>query len=109
MSTSPFAGYSNGKDNSEPFDDKMHQIRELLFGEFKRSSDQRLALIEARVRELEQGIHRKLDSIQERLDALNGTVANDRRRAFDELSQRFTELGEQVARIGRGDEKWREE
>lgn len=100
MSTSPFGDYRNGVTGSEPFEDKMHQIRELLFGEFKRDSDARLALIEARMRELEQSLNRKLDAIQASLDALGTDVSSDRRRSMDLLAQSIAELGERVRRIG---------
>jgi hypothetical protein len=79
----------------------MHQIRELLFGEFKRDSDARLALIEARMRELEQGLHRKLDAIQSRLDLLAGDMVADRRQSFDDLARSVVELGERIGQIGR--------
>ena len=100
MSTSPFGDYRNGTAAAEPFEDKMQQVRDLLFGEFKRDSDARLALIEARVRELEQGMHRKLDAIQASLDRLAGDVAADRRRSFEMLSQSIAELGDKVRRMG---------
>ncbi|MBS0241670.1 MAG: hypothetical protein JSS20_05790 [Proteobacteria bacterium] len=100
MSSSPFGEYRNGVSASEPLEDKMQQIRDLLFGEFKRDSDQRLALVEARVRELESGLHRKLDAIQARLDALASDVSADRRRSLDRLADSIAELGEKVRRIG---------
>lgn len=100
MSTSPFGEYRNGVAAAEPFEDKMHQIRELLFGEFKRDSDARLALIEARVRELEQSMSRKLDAIQASLDALGKDVTTDRRRSLDQLAQGIADLSEKVRRIG---------
>lgn len=99
MSTSPFGEYRNGSAGVEPFEDKMQQIRDLLFGEFKRDSDARLALIEARVRELEQGMHRKLDAIQASLAALSTDVTAERRRSLDQLAQSIGELGEKVRRI----------
>lgn len=100
MSTSPLGEFRNGLGASEPFDDKMQQIRELLFGEFKRDSDARLALVEARVRELEQGIHRRLDAIQSSIEALSRDAINDRRRSLDQLAESIAELGEKVRRIG---------
>jgi hypothetical protein len=101
MSTPPYGDFRNGLAMPEPFDDKMHQIRELLFGEFKRDSDARLALIEARVRELEQGLHRKLDAIQARLDKLGDDVSSDRRQSFEDLSRLFAELGTRIGEISR--------
>jgi hypothetical protein len=100
MSTAPYE-YRNGASTGLPFDDKMQQIRELLFGEFKRDSDARLALIEAQVREVEQGLHRKLDAIQSRLDALAGTVTNERQQSFDELAQSLSDLSRRVQEIAR--------
>lgn len=97
----PFGEFRNGHAANEQFEDKMQQIRELLFGEFKRDSDARLALIEARVRELEQGLHRKLDAIQARLETLGGDVAAERRQSFEQLAASVTELGERVRQIAR--------
>ena len=101
MSTPQFSDYRNGKVASEAFDDKMQQIRELLFGEFKRDSDARLALIEAKVREVELGLHRKLDAIQARLDAMAQDVSAERRQSFDELARSVVDLGERIGQIGR--------
>ena len=101
MSSSPYGEYRNGHDASSPFDDKMHQIRELLFGEFKRDSDQRLALVEARVRELEQGLHRKLDAIQARLDQMSADLGAERRQSFEELARSVGELGNSISEIAR--------
>ncbi len=101
MSTPPFGDFRNGGALHEPFEDKMQQIRELLFGEFKRDSDARLALIEARVRELEQGLHRKLDAIQLQLEKLGDDVSTDRRQSFDDLSRLFSELGDRIGQISR--------
>lgn len=100
MSTSPFGEKQNGAASGEPFDDKMQQIRELLFGETKRESDARIALIEARVRELEQSMHRRLEAIQASIDTLARDVGNDRKRSLEQLAQSISELGDKVRRIG---------
>ena len=102
MSVTPYAEFRNGALPRDPLDDKMDQICELLFGEFKRDSDARVALIEARVRELESGLHRKLDAIQARLESLSGDIKVERSAAFDELALSVFELGERVRRISRG-------
>lgn len=91
----------NGSLLRDATDDKMEQIRELLFGEFKRDSDARLALVEARVRELEAGIHRKLDAIQSRLEQLSVEMKSDRNASFEELSHSVVDLAERIRRIGR--------
>lgn len=89
----------------DPLDDKMEQICELLYGEFKRDSDARIALIDARVRELENSLHRRLDTIQTRIEALAGELRlnsrQDRERAFEQLSLSVVELGETIKRIAR--------
>lgn len=85
----------------ELLDDKMEQIRELLYGEFKRDNDARIALLEARVRELESGLHRKLDAIQSRLETLTVEIKSDRLAAFDQLASAVTELGDRVRHISR--------
>lgn len=85
----------------DPLEDKMEQIRELLFGEFKRDSDARIALIDARVRELETGLHRKLDAIQARLDTLGSEIKTDRNAAFDDLSISVSDLADRIRRIAR--------
>ncbi|MGD9806367.1 MAG: hypothetical protein AB7E81_13850 [Hyphomicrobiaceae bacterium] len=100
MSTSPYSDKRNGTAGVEPFDDKMQQIRELLFGEFKRDSDARVALIEARVRELEQQMHRRLEALQASIDTLSRDVTADRKRSLEQLAQNISELGDRVRRIG---------
>ena len=103
MSAAFFTELRNGSSVKDSFDDnKMEQIRELLYGEFKRDSDARIALIEARVRELETGLHRKLDAIQKQIEDLSGTMKSDRSASFDELSRSVLELGERIRSISRG-------
>lgn len=89
----------------DALDDKMEQIRELLYGEFKRDSDARIALVEARMRELEASLLRKLDGIQTRIEILATELKteqqHDRSRAFDQLSLSVLELGESIRRIAR--------
>ena len=103
MSAAFFTELRNGSSPKDGFDDnKMEQIRELLYGEFKRDSDARIALVEARVRELETGLHRKLDAIQVQIEGLSGSMKADRTASFDELSRSVLELGERIRSISRG-------
>ena len=101
MSAAFFTELRNGVSRDNNLDDKMEQIRELLYGEFKRDSDARIALIESRVRELETGLHRKLDAIQAQIEALSGGIKTEQAAAFDELSHSVLELGERIRRIPR--------
>lgn len=82
-------------------DEKMEQIRDLLFGDFQRHSDARVALLEARIRELELTLHRRLDAIQARLEALAGESLAERRTSFDELARGIQDLGDRIRRIPR--------
>ena len=79
-------------------DDKMQQIRELICGELQRASDARIAMLESRVRELETGLHVRLDLIQARLDALFGEITAERRTAFEDLARHVVELGDRIRR-----------
>lgn len=81
--------------------EKMSQVRELLFGELQRETETRIALLEARVRELEEGINRRLDLLQSRLEAATGELAADRRTAFDELARSVLELGDRIRNSNR--------
>ncbi len=82
-------------------DEKMEQVRELLLGEDLRKTDERLAAIEARQREFEIAVTRRLDAMQARIDALAGETAGDRRTAFDELAQGLGELSQRVKNLSR--------
>lgn len=90
--TDGFADLSNGHHapNRDPRDDQMDQIRDLLFGEFKRLSDERFAAIEAR-----------LSTLEARVSALAGEHVAQRRDTLDDLSRGIEELGAYVRRLSR--------
>lgn len=92
----------NGAAPDEAVDDKLEQIRDLIYGEFKREHDTRLKSLEAQVNELEAGLLRKLDAIQARVDLMATEQAADRRTSFDELSRSIFELGDRIRRISHG-------
>ncbi len=79
-------------------DEKMDQVRELLFGEYQRQTEARMAMLEARIRELELALQRRLDGIEQRVDQAAGKVDAEHRAAFDELARGITDLGERVRR-----------
>lgn len=91
----------NGSAARDPADEKMEQIRDLLFGEHQRQSEQRIAELETRIRELETTISHRLDALQARFDALAGETQAERRSAFDELARGVHELGERIRQIPR--------
>jgi hypothetical protein len=91
----------NAAGGRDPSDEKMEQIRDLLFGEFQRQSEGRINQLETRIRDLETNLQRKLDALQARFDALTGETQADRRSAFDELARGVQELGERIRQIPR--------
>jgi hypothetical protein len=82
-------------------DVKMDQIRELLFGEVQRQSEQRITTLEAKVRDLETAMSHRLDAMQARIEALAAETRGDRRSTLDELARGITDLGDRVKRIPR--------
>ena len=80
-------------------DEKMEQIRELLFGETQRQTEAHISLLEDRVRELELSVHRRIDALQARIDALAAEVDAGQRSALEELAKGMHDLGERVRRI----------
>jgi hypothetical protein len=92
------AGLAAKRDAS---DDRMDQIRELLIGDYLRSSDARFAILESRLRDLEGLVFRRVDALSARIEAMSGEFGSDRRASFDELSRMVGELGESIRRISR--------
>ena len=82
--------------NREVKDEKMEQVRQLLFGDHAREVSTRFMLLESRVRELEMGMARQLEAMAVRIDQLAGATDQGRRAALDELSRNIHELGERI-------------
>lgn len=99
MNATSLGELRNGAAPAEATDDKIEQIRDLLYGEFKRDHDVRLNALESRVKELEGDLQRKLEVIQTRVEALASENAAERRSSFDELSRSIFELGDRIRRI----------
>ena len=57
--------------------------------------------MEARLREIETGLIRRLDAMAARIEALAGETESDRRTAFDELARSVIDLGERIRRISK--------
>jgi len=101
MSTSSNPG-GNGAAARPLTDEKMDQVRELLFGEFEEQTEVRVKELEARVRELEVGLHRRLDAMQARMEALSGELDSNQRTANQELAAGLQDVAERLRRIGVG-------
>jgi DNA anti-recombination protein RmuC len=99
MNATSLGELRNGAAPAEATDDKIEQIRDLLYGEFKRDHEVRLKALESRVKELEGDLQRKLEVIQTRVEALASENAAERRSSFDELSRSIFELGDRIRRI----------
>jgi hypothetical protein len=82
-------------------DEKMDQVRELLFGDYKRNADVQLAAMDARLRELEGVMTRRLADLEARLEALVSRTSEDKRGAFDELARGVGELSQRIRDIAR--------
>ena len=101
MKTSSFPELANGQGTARPIsDEKMEQVRELLFGEFEKQTESRVVALEARVRELEVGLHRRLDAMQARMEAMAGEIDTSQRTAHQEIATGLEELAERVRRVG---------
>jgi molybdenum-dependent DNA-binding transcriptional regulator ModE len=84
---------------TEPTDDQMQQIRELLVGDAVRRSSARTDLIEARLKDLEAEMMRRFDALSAQVEALANDLAADRRSAFDELAHGVADLGERIRHL----------
>jgi len=80
----------------DPVDEKMAQVRDLLIGDFARTTDARLAALETRIRDLEMGLGERLTLLQQRIEALGAGHTADRQAAFDELGKHVRDLGERI-------------
>ena len=85
-----------------PFsDERMDQVRDLLFGDYKRQVDLQIAAMDARLREMESVLSRRVTELEARLEALASRSSEDRRGAFEELARNVTDLGQRIREIGR--------
>jgi hypothetical protein len=82
-------------------DDKMHQVRDLLIGDYVRANEQRMAAIEGRIAALETSVAERLAAVQQQIEKLGGDTSADRRAAFEELARGITDLGERIKVVAR--------
>ena len=82
-------------------DDKMEQVRELLYGDYQRRYDSEISKLEARISTLETSIERRLDALQARIEALSGELTGERRTSFDELARGLTDLGTRMQEVSK--------
>lgn len=99
MNATSYSEFRSAVGQAAQQDEKMDQVRELLFGEFHRQSEARMALLEARIRELELGLHRRLDAVEQRVEQIASATDAEHRAAFEELARGIADLGERVRRF----------
>jgi len=87
---------------SELRDDKMEQVRELLFGDQVRELQARIAALEQKQQEFQISVSRQFDAIAARIEALAGETDAERRSAFEELSRSVLDLGERIRAASSG-------
>ncbi|MFN0218498.1 MAG: hypothetical protein ACKVP4_06760 [Hyphomicrobium sp.] len=85
----------------DPHDHTMEQVRELIVGDAVRHLEARVAMLDARLSEVEIGILRQLDALEARIDVLACAVEGDRRTTFEALAKTILDLGEHVRAISR--------
>jgi DNA anti-recombination protein RmuC len=101
MNASSLDELRNAAVSRESKDERMEQVRQLLFGDHEREVSTRFMLLESRLRDLEMHTARQLEDIGQRIDRLASESDASRRGAFDELSRSVHELGERIAAAAR--------
>lgn len=86
----------NGDPSRQLTDEKMEQVRELLFGDYERETEARVAILENRIRDLELSLHRRLDAMQARLDAISAELDVTHRQTLDEIGNGLQELATRI-------------
>lgn len=89
-------------DGRDAADEKMQQVRELLFGDAVRIMETRINALERRLNDFEVGLVRQLDALETRMQTFAGSAETDRQAAFEALARSIGDLSEQVRRIARG-------
>lgn len=90
---------SSGMDNVP--DEKMEQVRELLFGGYQRQMANRAEHLEQRMRELETLVARRLDAMDARIEALAGEVDATQRTTLEEIARGMQQLSDGIRGIRR--------
>jgi len=87
----------NGAAGSLPLaDERMEQVRELLFGDYKRQCELQIAALEARLAESQAAMLRRVEDLEARLAHLAGETRNAQKSAFADLARSVADLGERI-------------
>lgn len=83
-------------------DERMEQVRELLFGDYKRQCEQQIAALETRMNEVQTALARRLEDVEARLAALAADTRDGQKAAFSDLARNVSELGERIRAMSQG-------
>jgi hypothetical protein len=93
----------NGAAMSLPLsDERMDQVREILFGDYRRQCEQQFAALEARLLEMQAAFNRRFEELEARLAGFSADARAGQRAAFAELARDVGELGERIRALSRG-------
>ena len=93
----------NGAAGTARAEDRMEQVRELLFGDTRRQLEWQISTLESRLREIEISLLRRVEELEARLDTMATLDAKARSDAFDELSRGIGELSARIRGIARAE------
>jgi len=80
-------------------DEKMEQVREILFGDYERQIEDRVTVLEERIESLELSLNGRLDALQVRLDAVLAKIDATQLQALSEIGHGLQELAERVKSV----------
>ena len=99
MSASSLNNLHNGTPTGHLTDDKMDQVRELLFGDYERQTEARVGVLENRIRDMELALHGRLDALQARLDAVSAEIDATQRQTLNEIGTGLSDLADRLKRM----------
>ncbi|MGF1651592.1 MAG: hypothetical protein ACFCUN_14200 [Hyphomicrobiaceae bacterium] len=82
-------------------DEKISQVREILFGDVQRENRDRILQLEARLQEFAVSVQHRIDALEARLDALAGETEHNRRADLEDIAKGLINFGETVRRLSR--------
>jgi hypothetical protein len=78
---------------------EMQKVRDLLFGEQQRATEQRLLLIEQRFADFQRSVTGQLRDLTRRLDDIAATMPTQHRESMLALSRAVASLGQEIAHV----------
>jgi predicted phage gp36 major capsid-like protein len=79
----------------------MEQVRELLFGEAKRSTEQTFGTLEKRLEAMQAEFAQRFAALEQRLAELSRDTARERAESVEAIGSAITQLGAHVRALSR--------